>query len=182
VVVLVVVVVFTLQGQGLTALVVVPRVDAAALALVRVVVSHGAWDAGGAAAARWALGGDEAVDACLDVVVGHVAAILCLVPDVVALDRGACGLADDFDVRALCIRLLDWVVGARAGAAVDSGARDGVGAREADGHSLEESGEDGDLHCEVEVESFVKKNKRTKKTKRTKRTKTMKKTKRKKRM
>lgn len=91
--------------------------------------------------ATTALLGDIAVGASLDIVIGDVAAILSLIPDAVAVHRGAGGLAADGNIGALAVGLLYSVAGARARAAVNGAASDGVG----DGRSGE-SGEDEELH------------------------------------
>ena len=96
------------------------------LSLDRVQAGQVAAAAAAAAAAATALARDVAVFARLHVVVGDVAAIGCLVPDVVAEHVGAGGLAGDLDVVALRVGLDDLVAGAWAGAAVHGGTGDGV--------------------------------------------------------
>jgi hypothetical protein len=98
-----------------------------------------------AGAGATALVRDIAVAARLDVVVGHVAAIGRLVPDAVALHVGAGRLAGDLDVGALAVGLLDAVVGAGPGAAVDRVAGDEVRAGGSQGGG--ESGDGEELHC-----------------------------------
>lgn len=117
--------------------VVVPAVDVAAGAgPVWVVVLDGA--VAGGAAAGWgrrggdrvgvALGLDVLARAGLYVVVGDVAAVGGEIPDSVAADASAGGLAGDGHGVALGVGLLDGVVCARTGAAVDDAPSDGVGA------------------------------------------------------
>jgi len=134
------------------ALVVEPGVDAVApvaLAFVGVVVCDGAGEFGGGWFGSFALFGDEAVFAGFDVVVGYVAVVRGLVPDVVARDGFAGGLAGDGDVFAFGVGLLDGVAGSWAGAAVYAVAFDGVGGGEGEGCCLEEEGEEGELHFGV---------------------------------
>lgn len=80
------------------------------------------------AAAGAAFVGDIAGAASFDVVIGHVAVIGGFVPKAVALDVGAGGLADNFDVFAPFVAFHDGVVCSWAGAAVDGVPCDGVGA------------------------------------------------------
>lgn len=64
------------------------------------------------------------------IVVRDVAAISCFVPEVVALDSFANGLAGDFDIVAFGVGLDDFVTCCGAGATVDGVAADGVGGDE----------------------------------------------------
>lgn len=87
------------------ALVVIPLVNAAALALVRVVILHRAGD-GATRGLAGALGCYIAVLAGLDVVVSDVTTVGGLVPNAVAEDGGALCLASDFDISAFLVGLL----------------------------------------------------------------------------
>lgn len=100
------------------------------------------------ASTRRALLGNIAVGARLDVVVGDVAPVLGLDPEVVAVDAGAFGLARDLDVGALLVGLDDLVAGARAAAAVERVGLDGVGADRWEDGGREGEGDQGDLHFE----------------------------------
>ncbi|KFZ16990.1 hypothetical protein V502_04809 [Pseudogymnoascus sp. VKM F-4520 (FW-2644)] len=122
---------------GALARVVVPAVDIAAGAgRVWVVVLDGA--VAGCAAAGWggrggdgagvALGLDVLARTGLYVVVGDVAAVGGEIPDGVSVHAGARGLAGDGHGVALGVGLLDGVVCAGTGAAVDDAPSDGVGA------------------------------------------------------
>ena len=110
------------------ALVVVPWINAAALALVGVVVRDRTGDAAawGLRAAR-ALLRDVAVGASFDVVVRYVAAVGGLIPDVVPVDAGSGGLARNVHLLALLICELHTITGTGSSAAVDGVASDGVG-------------------------------------------------------
>lgn len=106
---------------GALALEVVPLVDGAAVALVRIVVGHRAWDltaTRGRHAAR-ALGLHVSIAARVDVVVGDVAAVRGLVPDAGPTDVGSGGLAGNRDTLALLVGLHHRKVRAGARAAVD---------------------------------------------------------------
>ena len=84
-------------------------------------------------AAGIAVGRNIAGGAGLDVVVGDVAAIRGLVPECVAFDACARGLAGDLDIGALLVCLHDFVAGSGTGAAVERVRFDGV--RADHGHS-----------------------------------------------
>jgi hypothetical protein len=154
--------------EGLTALEVEPLIFGPALVLVGVVVLGRARDLAAAIATiiiiiitiiittAWddrALLRHIAIRAGLHIAVRDVAAILGLDPDVVAVDRGAGGLAGDPDAGVLRVCLDDLlVVGARAVPATKPVfGRDGVrlGARGGEGRGLEEGSEEEKLHSEV---------------------------------
>lgn len=75
----------------------------------------------GQVAAGAALADDIARGTSLDVVVGDVAAIRGLVPEGVAVDAGARGLAGELEVGALRVGLNQGVASTGAGAAVERG-------------------------------------------------------------
>lgn len=90
-----------------------------------------------AGSAGLALGVDNSAGgAGLHIVVRDVAAVGCFVPEVVALDGFADGLAGHFDVVAFGVGLDDFVACCGAGATVDGVAADGVGG--------DEGGEEGE--------------------------------------
>jgi len=140
--------------RGALALEVIPRIHAAAAALVWVVVGHRAGNANAisgagtrAGARARALGGDITIGAGLDIVIGHIAAVRGLVPKLIAVDAGASGLAGDLDIGALGVGLFDRVAGARTRAAVDIVARDPITLDKAgEGQGLKEARDDGELH------------------------------------
>lgn len=105
---------------------------------------------GTSAAAAAALTGDHAVGASLDVVVGDVAPVLGFIPEVIARDSLSGNLAADLDVIALVICLDDLVVGGRARAAVDSGARDWICADHGKGRGKGD-GQEFELHDGFEI-------------------------------
>jgi hypothetical protein len=135
--------------RGALALVVVPLVDAAA-GVVNVVVFAGSGNLARRLRAR-ALAGHEAVLAGLDIVVGHIAAVRGLVPDVVAVDVVAVGLAGELDVGGPGVGFDD-----RAGSrglrtavervGVGQGIRCGRDQSYGGGQKRERS-DDGKLHC-----------------------------------
>lgn len=138
---------------GALALVVVPRVDTAAFALVGIIIGHGARHGAGGGLRRGAGAFvlDVAAGAGLDVVVGHVAAVGSLVPDAVSVDGGAFSLAGDGDVLVLFEGLDDGGAGVGLGPAVDGGAGDGIGFGEgAEREGIR--GESDELHGEGDVE------------------------------
>lgn len=133
--------------------VVMPGVDAVAFvafSFVGVVVFDRAREVFfGRGGGCFAFGGDEAVCAGFDVVVGYVAVVGGFVPDGVAVYGFACCLAGEGYVFALWVGLFDGVGGSWAGAAVYVVGFDGVGGGEGEGGCLEEGGEEEDLHFEV---------------------------------
>ena len=136
---------------GALALVVVPLVDAAALARVGVVVLGRAGDfpvaaAAAVVAASIALVGHEAIAAGPDVEVGDVAAVGGLVPDVVAEDVRAGGLAGDVHVLVFRIALLDVGVDVRARATGYGVMGNGEGAHKGGGQGEGEGSNRGELH------------------------------------
>lgn len=80
------------------------------------------------ATAAIALLGDVAGTSGLDVVVGDVAAVGSLVPDVVSVDISAVGLTGDGNVESFLVALDNRVGGTRTRATVHTVAGDGVGA------------------------------------------------------
>jgi hypothetical protein len=141
--------------RGTLALVVVPFVDAAAV-IVNVVVFAGSGDLSRRLRA-WALAGHESVLAGLDIVVGHIAAILGLVPYVVTVDVVAVGLAGELDVGGPGVGF-DNRAGSRGlRTAVERvGMREGVwcGGDQSDGRGQKgERSDDRKLHCVCNVDS-----------------------------
>lgn len=108
-----------------------------------------------AAAAAAALAGDHAVGASLDVVVGDVAPVLGFVPEVITRDILSGNLTTDLDVIALVICLDDLVMGGRARAAVDSGARDWICADHGKGREKGD-GQEFELHDGFEVGRVIR--------------------------
>lgn len=108
-----------------------------------------------AAAAAAALAGDHAVGASLDVVVGDVAPVLGFVPEVITRDILSGNLTTDLDVIALVICLDDLVMGGRARAAVDSGARDWICADHGKGRGKGD-GQEFELHDGFEVGRVIR--------------------------
>lgn len=91
--------------------------------------------------------GNVAAGTGLDIVVAHVAAVRGLVPELVAVDVGAGGLAGDAEVGSALVGLDDAVAGARTGAAVEIVSVDGIGAGQGQGNGCGE-GEEREVHCE----------------------------------
>lgn len=83
--------------------------------------------AAAASAAAITFLGDIAAAPGSDIVVGNIAVVGGLVPDFIALDGGAGGLAGDCNIRSLLVALDYRVRGSWAGAAVDDVAGDGIG-------------------------------------------------------
>lgn len=75
-----------------------------------------------------ATGGDIIARSCLDIPVGNVAAIRGSVPEIIAVDAGARGLAGERHLLSLIVLLDDWEVRAGPGSAVDTVGLDGVSA------------------------------------------------------
>ncbi len=117
------------------------------LGLHRVEAGEVAAAAAATGAAAAALGRHVARGAGLDVVVGDVAAVGGLVPERVAIDAGAWGLAGDLDVGTLLVGLDDLVAGAGTRAAVEGVGLDWVGAHHGHG-GHEGENEERELHGE----------------------------------